>query len=104
MQRTLDRYEVEIDAYEAAMTDRTQLFVLCNPHNPVGRVYERGELERMAEICLRHDVVICSDEIHCDVLFSGQKHIPIASLDPEVARNTITFMAPSKTYNLAGLK
>jgi len=104
LQRTGDRYEVDFDAFEAAMTDRTQLFILCNPHNPVGRVYERGELERMAEICLRHDVVICSDEIHCDVLFSGQKHIPIASLDPEVARNTITFMAPSKTYNLAGLK
>jgi cystathionine beta-lyase len=104
LQRADERYEVDFDAFEVAMTDRTRTFILCNPHNPVGRVYERGELERMAEICLRHDVVICSDEIHCDILFSGHEHIPIASLDPEVARSTITLMAPSKTYNLAGLK
>ena len=98
------RYEIDFDAFEAAITDRTSTFVLCNPHNPVGRVYTRDELERMAEICLRHDIVICSDEIHCDLLFSGHEHIPIASLDPEIARRTITLMAPSKTYNIAGLK
>jgi cystathionine beta-lyase len=104
VQRSGDRYEVDFDAFEAAITDRTRTFILCNPHNPVGRVYERGELERMAEICLRHNVVICSDEIHCDLLFSGHEHIPIASLAPEVARKTITLMAPSKTFNIAGLK
>ena len=104
VQRRGDRYEVDFDAFEAAMTERTRTFILCNPHNPVGRVYERGELERMAEICLRHDVVICSDEIHCDLLFSGHEHIPIASLAPEVAQKTITLMAPSKTFNIAGLK
>jgi cystathionine beta-lyase len=98
------RYEVDFDAFEAAITDRTRTFILCNPHNPVGRVYTRDELERMADICLRHDVVICSDEIHCDLLFSGHQHIPIASLGPEVAQKTITLMAPSKTYNIAGLK
>jgi len=69
----------------------------------VGRVFRRDELERMAEICLHHGVLICSDEIHCDLLFSGQRHIPIASLDAEIARNTITLIAPSKTYNIAGL-
>ena len=57
----------------------------------------------MAEICLRHNLLICSDEIHCDLVFSGQRHIPIASLDPEIAQRTITLMAPSKTFNIAGL-
>ena len=98
------RYIVDFDAFEAAITDRTCVFILCNPHNPVGRVFQRDELERMAEICLRHDIVICSDEIHCDLLFSGSRHLPIASLDPEIAERTITLLAPSKTYNIAGLK
>ena len=96
-------YEIDWEAMEAAITDRTRVFILCNPHNPVGRVFRRSELERMAEICLRHNIVICSDEIHCDLIFSGQQHIPIASLAPEVAAQTITLMAPSKTYNIAGL-
>ncbi len=97
------RYEHDFDAFERAITGRTALFLLCNPHNPVGRVFEKAELERLAEICLRHDVVICSDEIHCDLLFSGHPHTPIASLAPQVAAQTITFLAPSKTYNVAGL-
>jgi cystathionine beta-lyase len=80
------------------------VFVLCNPHNPVGRVFRKDELERMAEICLRKGVVICSDEIHCDLLFSGQRHIPIASLDAEIGQNTVTLMAPTKTFNIAGLQ
>jgi cystathionine beta-lyase len=79
------------------------MFMLCNPHNPVGRVYTRQELGRMAEICLRHDLVICADEIHCDLLYEDVKHTPIATLSPEVSRQTITLMAPSKTYNIAGL-
>lgn len=98
------RYYIDWDAFEAAITAQTKVFVLCNPHNPVGRVYRRDELEKMAEICLRRNVLICSDEIHCDLLFSGQKHIPIASLDPEIAQNTVTLMAPSKTFNIAGLQ
>jgi cystathionine beta-lyase len=97
------RYTVDFDAFEAAITSRTRIFLLCNPHNPVGRVYHRDELERMAEICLRHDVVICSDEIHCDLVFSGHEHVPIATLSPEIAARTITLMAPSKTYNIAGI-
>ncbi len=96
-------YTVDYDALEAAITDRTRIFILCNPHNPVGRVFQSDELERMAEICLRHNLVICSDEIHCDLVFPGHQHLPIASLDPEIARRTITLMAPSKTYNVAGL-
>jgi len=96
-------YEIDFDRFEKSITPRTKLFVLCNPHNPAGRVYTGNELERLAEICLRHRLVICSDEIHCDLLYPGYQHIPIATLSPEVAERTVTLMAPSKTYNLAGL-
>jgi len=96
------RYTIDFDAFESAITDRTRMFILCNPHNPVGRVFERWELEHMAEICLRHNIVICSDEIHCDLLFDGHRHIPMASLSPEIEAQTVTLMAPSKTYNVAG--
>jgi cystathionine beta-lyase len=102
-QRPGGDYEIDYDAFEAVITERTRVFLLCNPHNPVGRVFGRDELEQMAEICLRHDVVICSDEIHCDLVFSGHSHLPIATLAPEVAARTITLMAPSKTYNIAGI-
>ena len=97
------RYERDFDAFERAITERTALFLFCNPHNPVGRVFEQAELERLAEICLRHDVVICSDEIHCDFIYPGHRHIPVASLAPEIAARTITLIAPSKTFNIAGL-
>jgi len=97
------QYEIDLDRFEAAITDRTRLFLLCNPHNPVGRVFRRDELERMAQVCLRRDMLICSDEIHCDLVFSDSEHVPIASLDPAIADRTITLMAPSKTFNVAGL-
>lgn len=96
-------YEVDCQQFEAAINEQTRLFLLCNPHNPVGRVFRRDELEKMAQICLKHQLTICSDEIHCELLFSDQKHIPIATLDQEVAARTITLMAPSKTFNIAGL-
>ena len=96
-------YSIDFVAFEEAITPETRLFILCNPHNPVGRVFKRAELEGMAEICLRHNVIICSDEIHCDLVYSGQKHLPLASLSPEISRNTITLLAPSKTFNIAGL-
>jgi len=99
-----DSYEIDFEAFERAMTPRSKLFIFCNPHNPVGRVYNLKELEKLAEICLRHHLIICSDEIHCDLLYPGWRHIPLATLSPEVARQTITLMAPSKTYNLAGLR
>ncbi len=98
------RYRVDGATFEAAFTPETRAFVLCNPHNPVGRVFRREELERMAEACLRHEALIVSDEIHGDLLFAGERHIPIASLSPEVAARTVTLLAPSKTFNLAGLK
>ncbi len=98
------RYEIDLDAFHTAIDARTRMFLLCNPHNPVGRVFTRQELTAMAEICLRRRVVICSDEIHCDLVFSGQQHVPVAALDGEIAANTITLMAPSKTFNIPGLK
>ncbi len=97
-------YFVDFDAFTSAISHETRLFVLCNPHNPVGRVFRRDELAGMAEICLSRNVTICADEIHSDLLFSGREHIPIASLDPEIAQHTITLIAPSKTFNLAGLQ
>jgi cystathionine beta-lyase len=101
--RTGGDYGIEWGLFEGTISPRTRVFILCNPHNPVGRVYRQDELERMAEICLRHDVVICSDEIHADFVYRGSRHIPIASLDPQIADRTVTLMAPSKTYNIAGL-
>ncbi len=96
-------YSIDFDNFESIITSDTRLFLLCNPHNPVGRVFRPDELKRMAQICLDHNITIISDEIHCDLLFSGQKHTPIASLDSEIARSAITLMAPSKTFNIAGL-
>ncbi len=100
-----DTYEIDFDAFERTIADRKpKIYVLCNPHNPVGRVFRKDELERLAEICLRYNVLICADEIHCDLLYPGYQHIPIATLSDEIGNRTITFMSPSKTFNLAGLK
>jgi cystathionine beta-lyase len=98
------RYAVDLDAFRAAIHPRTRAFLLCNPHNPVGRVFTREDLAGLAQICLERDLSIIADEIHCDLLYQGQHHIPMASLGPEIERRTITLMAPSKTFNLAGLK
>jgi len=98
------RYEIDWESFEAAITPETRAFLLCNPHNPVGRVFTRAELERMAEICLSRGLWIIADEIHSDLMLGGSVHTPIASLGPEIAERTITLMAPSKTFNLAGLK
>jgi cystathionine beta-lyase len=98
------RWEIDFDAFEAAVDARTRVFILCNPHNPVGRVFSRQDLERLAAICLRRNILICSDEIHCDLIFDGRRHVPIASLDPGVARHSVTLMAPSKTFNVPGLR
>lgn len=97
------RYTVDYDAFADAIQPNTRLFLLCNPHNPVGRAYTRNELLRMADLCLRHDLVICADEIHSDLLLGDTQHIPIASLDPEIASQCITLLAPSKTFNIPGL-
>ncbi len=99
-----NRWTMDLDRLEQSITPRTRMLLLCNPHNPVGTVFTRAELQRLGEICERHDLVVCSDEIHCDlVLEEGVKHIPIATVSPELAQRTLTLMAPSKTYNLPGL-
>lgn len=97
-------YEIDFDQFEELAADpNNKLFLLCHPHNPVGRVWREDELRKMGEICVRHNVIIVSDEIHCDLLLFGNKHIPMASISKEIAEITITCMAPSKTFNLAGL-
>jgi cystathionine beta-lyase len=97
------RYEFDWAALEAAVTPRTRVFFLCSPHNPVGRAFSRAELELVAAFCERHDLILVSDDIHCDLILSGQRHVPVAALSPAVAARTITLMAPSKTYNIPGL-
>jgi cystathionine beta-lyase len=96
-------YSIDYNAFEAAIQSHTRLFMLCNPHNPVGRCYTREELISLAEICTRNDLIICSDEIHCDLMLGNSSHLPIATLSPEIAKRCITLMAPSKTFNIAGL-
>jgi len=98
------QYCIDLEAFKAAITGRTRIFMLCNPQNPTGRVFRQDELEAMAEVCLENEIIICSDEIHSDLVYTGHKHIPIASLDPEIAAQTITLIAPSKTFNIAGLE
>lgn len=89
---------------ERSITPRTRLLLLCNPHNPVGRVWSRTELIQLAELAERHDLMICSDDIHAGlVLDNDKRHIHIAALAPEIARRTITLHAPSKTFNIPGL-
>lgn len=96
-------YTIDDDAFAAAIGPRTRLFILCHPHNPVGRAFDATERTRLAAICERYDLAICSDEIHCDLLLDGRQHVPFATLSPEIARRCITLMAPSKTFNIAGL-
>jgi cystathionine beta-lyase len=99
-----NRWQFDFERLEQMITARTRMFILCNPHNPVGRVYTRSELTELAGICSKHNIVICSDEIHCGLILDEDKtHVPTATLDPEVAARTITLMAPSKTFNLPGL-
>ncbi len=98
------QWQIDFAALEAAVTPRTRLLLLCHPHNPVGRIWNRDELERLAEFASRHDLVVASDEIHCDLLLDAQaRHVPFASLSADAARRCITLMAPSKTYNVPGL-
>lgn len=100
------RYQIRWDSFENAFDSggsRTKMFLLCNPHNPTGQIYSPEELSRMAETCLKHDTVIVSDEIHSELLLGERKHVPVASLSPEIAQNSITLIAPSKTFNIAGL-
>ncbi|AZR81803.1 PatB family C-S lyase [Thiomicrospira sp. S5] len=100
-----NRYQIDFDAFEAAITENeVKLFLFCNPQNPSGRVWRREELQRLADICLKHGVTVVSDEIHADMTFSPLQHIPMASLSEAVAQNTVTLSSPGKTFNLGGLQ
>jgi len=98
-----NRYEMDLEHLEQLFKEGAKLFFLCNPHNPVGRVWTQRELQELAELCVKYGVLVISDEIHSDLLLSGFRHIPFASLGKDVADLTLTCMAPSKTFNLAGL-
>ncbi|MDW8327279.1 MAG: PatB family C-S lyase [Anaerolineales bacterium] len=97
------RYAIDFDAFEAAITPDTRMFLFCHPHNPTGRTFTSDELRRLADICLRHNIIICSDEIHSELLLGGATHTPIATLSPEIEQRTVTLISASKTFNLAAL-
>lgn len=97
-------YSVDFEAFEAALAKGPRLFIICHPHNPVGKVWKDEELTRMAELCLRYNVLIVSDEIHSDLMLWGNKHRPLASFSKEIAAQTITCLSATKTFNLAGLQ
>ncbi len=97
-------YQIDFEDFEAKLKEGVKVFILCNPHNPVGRVWNRSELEQILALCKKYHVFILSDEIHADIIHEPNKHIPIASLDEEMLHQTITCMSPTKTFNLAGLQ
>lgn len=99
-----NRYKIDFESFENALKEGCKLFLLCSPHNPAGRVWTKEELQKIGELCLQYDCLILSDEIHSDLIYKQYKHIPIASLNKELSEKTITFIAPSKTFNLAGLQ
>jgi cystathionine beta-lyase len=104
LRRGATRWEWDLPAVEAALSPEVKLFLLCHPHNPVGRVWDEAELAALADLAARRDLVVCSDEIHAGlVLDGGARHRPFATISPEAARRSITLMAPSKTFNLPGL-
>ena len=99
------RYEIDFaDLEQKIIEHRVKIFILCSPHNPVGRVWTRAELEQIAAVCLRHNVIVIADEIHEEFVRPGFRHIPFASLSEEAAAITVTCTSPSKTFNLAGLQ
>ena len=99
------QYSIDYEDFERKIVqENIKLFILCNPHNPVGRVWNREELQYLGEICLRHHVIVVSDEIHNDFVYPGFEHTVFANVDPRFAEFTVTCTAPSKTFNLAGLQ
>jgi cystathionine beta-lyase len=103
VQESDGRWVIDFEQLEARVTSRSRLLILCNPHNPVGKVFERSELEQLGEFLLRHDLLLCSDEIHCDLILNDKKHICAGTLPDELRARSIILLSPSKTYNLAGL-
>src|SRR5690625_404656 len=104
LNKITNKYEIDFEHFEQRLSEGVKAFILCSPHNPVGRVWTKEELTKMADLCVKHDVLILSDEIHSDLVFPDYTHIPIASLSEKFSQQTITCMSPSKTFNLAGLQ
>jgi len=98
-----NRYRFDLEGLQRLCDARTRLLILCSPHNPVGRVWDRNELTQLGELCLQHDIIVVSDEIHADLILKGYRHTPMAAISEVFAQNTVTLIAPSKTFNLAGL-
>lgn len=98
------KYEIDFADFEAKLKSGVKLFIICNPHNPVGRVWRREELEKLGDLCHKYGVKIVSDEIHADIIYKPNQHIPIASLSSNLQELTITCIAPSKTFNIPGLQ
>lgn len=98
-----NRYEMDLEHLESLFKGGARLLLLCSPHNPGGRVWSKDELLRLGELCLRYGVTVASDEIHCDLVHSGSRHVPFALLSPELADITVTCLAATKTFNLPGL-
>lgn len=99
------RYRIDLDDFEEKLSDpQTTLFILCNPHNPVGKIWERETLERIGDLCSKHHVLVLSDEIHCDITEPGWEYTPFASVSENCRTNSITCVAPTKAFNLAGLQ
>lgn len=95
-------YHFDLEDLRAKITPKTRLLLLCSPHNPVGRVWHADELKELGNICLKNGIIIISDEIHCDIIYPPHKHIPLASLSPELSQQTVTLIGPGKTFNMAG--
>lgn len=100
---TGERYEMDFEDLESKLQSGVKVMLLCSPHNPVGRVWSKEELERVGNLCIKYDVIIISDEIHSDLIYSNSTHTPTASISARLAERTITCIAPSKTFNIAGL-
>lgn len=100
-----EEYHINFEKLEEVLAkDEVKMLILCNPHNPLGRVWEREEVERVANLALKHNTLLISDEIHCDLTFKEKTHTMSLTISEEVANNTITFIAPTKTFNIAGLR
>ncbi len=103
LQNQAGRWVMDAELFERSITPQTRVLLLCHPQNPTGRDFTAEELQAICDVCVKHNIVICSDEVHSDLLLTNREHVPTAALGEEIAARTVTLMAPSKTYNIPGL-